>query len=126
MKDVAILKNQWADVPMREFYNGMPAAKLAIASRLSEDIIETVDLVKKFIPEFNNETKVVQAYLLRDGSIGIKQRTDLLVDNGVKGFFLVLLLLGLFLKPRLAFWVALSIPISIAGMFILAPILNVI
>lgn len=125
LKDVATLTNQWADVPMREFYNGMPAAKLAISSRLSEDIIETVELVKKYLPQFNKENKVVQAYLLRDGSIGIKQRTALLVDNGVKGFFLVLLLLGLFLKPRLAFWVALSIPISIAGMFIVAPMFGV-
>lgn len=125
LKDVADLKNQWADVPMREYYNGKPAAKLAVSSRLSEDIIESASLVKEYIKKFNQENKVVQAYLLRDGSIGIQQRTDLLVDNGIKGVFLVLLFLGLFLKPRLAFWVALSIPISIAGMFIVAPVFGV-
>ena len=125
LKDVADLKNQWADVPMREYYNGKPAAKLAVSSRLSEDIIESANLVKEYIKQFNEENKVVQAYLLRDGSIGIQQRTDLLVDNGVKGVLLVLLFLGLFLKPRLAFWVALSIPISIAGMFIVAPVFGV-
>ncbi|BDS12534.1 efflux RND transporter permease subunit [Aureispira anguillae] len=121
LKDVADIKNQWADVPQREFYNGKPAAKLQIMSRLSEDIITTAGEAKAFIAEFNAENTIVEAFLLRDGSIGIQQRTDLLVKNGLVGFLLVLLLLGLFLKPRIAFWVALSIPISIAGMFIIMP-----
>jgi multidrug efflux pump subunit AcrB len=117
LKDVATLQNQWEDVPLREYYDGKPATKIKVLSRLSEDIITTADASKKFIEEFNDENKVVQAYLLKDGSIGIQQRTDLLVENGLIGFVLVFILLGLFLKPRIAFWVALSIPISIAGMF---------
>lgn len=121
LKDIASIKNQWADIPQREFYNGKPAAKIEIMSRLNEDIITTASEAKEFIAEFNTENSIVQAFLLRDGSIGIQQRTDLLVDNGLLGFFLVLALLGLFLKPRIAFWVALSIPISIAGMFIIMP-----
>lgn len=121
LKDIATIKNQWADIPQREFYNGKPAAKIEIMSRLNEDIITTASEAKEFIAEFNTENSIVQAFLLRDGSIGIQQRTDLLVDNGLLGFFLVLALLGLFLKPRIAFWVALSIPISIAGMFIIMP-----
>ncbi len=125
LKDVATLRNQWADIPERSYYNGMPAAKLSVSSRLSEDIIESAQIVKDYIKEFNSEHQLVQAYLLLDGSIGIQQRTDLLVENGLKGILLVLLFLGLFLKPRIAFWVALSIPISIAGMFILAPVFDV-
>ncbi len=125
LKEVATLRNQWADIPEREFYNGMPAAKLAISSRLNEDIIESAQKAKDYIKEFNKNNTVVQAYLLRDGSIGIQQRTDLLLENGFKGILLVLLFLGLFLKPRIAFWVALSIPISIAGMFIVAPFFGV-
>ncbi len=121
LKDVANIKNQWADIPQREFYNGKPAVKIQVMSRLSEDIITTAGESKEFIAEFNEDNAVVEAFLLRDGSIGIQQRTDLLVRNGLTGFLYVLLLLGLFLKPRIAFWVALSIPISIAGMFIIMP-----
>jgi len=124
LKDVADIKNQWADVPQREFYNGKPAVKIQVLSRLSEDIITTSAAAKGFIDEFNAENTIVQAFLLKDGSTGIRQRTDLLVKNGLIGFLLVLFLLGLFLKPRIAFWVALSIPISIAGMFIIMPFSN--
>ncbi|MFT5645967.1 MAG: multidrug efflux pump subunit AcrB [Aureispira sp.] len=125
LKDIAKIQNQWADIPQREFYNGKPAVRIKVMSRLSEDIITTAGESKEFIAAFNEENTVVEAFLLRDGSIGIQQRTDLLVNNGLIGFLLVLLLLGLFLKPRIAFWVALSIPISIAGMFIIMPFSNV-
>lgn len=129
LKDVADIRNQWEDVPMREFYNDLPAVRIKVQSRLTEDIITTAGEAKEFIKEFNAANTpadstlapVVQAYLLKDGSVRIQQRMDLLTKNGLTGFLLVLLLLGLFLKPRLAFWVALSIPISIAGMFIIMP-----
>lgn len=40
----------------------------------------------------------------------IQERIDLLVDNGLQGFTLVLLLLFVFLPGRVAFWVAMGIP----------------
>ncbi|WP_295403111.1 efflux RND transporter permease subunit, partial [uncultured Thiocystis sp.] len=40
----------------------------------------------------------------------IQDRIDLLVDNGLQGFTLVLLLLFIFLPGRVAFWVAMGIP----------------
>ena len=51
----------------------------------------------------------------RDSSEVLRGRIDILMRNGWMGFVLVLLLLALFLRPRLAFWVALGIPISFAG-----------
>ena len=132
LKDIATIKNQWADVPSREYFNGRPAVRIKVLSRLSEDIITTASAAKAYIKEFNaayapldsTSNDGVRAYLLSDGSVRIQQRTDLLVENGLLGFFLVFLLLGLFLKPRIAFWVALSIPISIAGMFIVMSFTN--
>ena len=47
-----------------------------------------VDGAKEFIADFNKANTVVQAHLFRDGSIGIKQRTELLVTNGLQGFCL--------------------------------------
>ena len=50
---------------------------------------------------------------------------DTIKTNGGQGFLLVLILLALFLHLRLAFWVALSIPIAFGGMFILASFFGV-
>ena len=42
----------------------------------------------------------------------IRDRIDLLTDNGIQGFLLVLLLLFVFLPGRVALWVAMGIPIA--------------
>ena len=61
----------------------------------------------------------------KDDSVMLDERIGLLVRNGVMGLALVVLVLALFLDLRLAFWVALGIPLSFAGAFILAPIWGV-
>ena len=48
-----------------------------------------------------------------------QQRVDLLTRNAILGLVLVLLILGLFLEIRLAFWVTLGIPISFLGSMLL-------
>ncbi|MEL6535296.1 MAG: efflux RND transporter permease subunit, partial [Bacteroidota bacterium] len=55
-----------------------------------------------------------------DGTVILQDRIDLLIDNGWKGALIVFVVLALFLRIRLSFWVALGIPISFLGMFILA------
>ena len=45
----------------------------------------------------------------------MRGRLSLLLRNGLQGLLLVFLVLTLFLEMRLAFWVALGIPISILG-----------
>ncbi len=47
------------------------------------------------------------------------------MKNGAQGMFLVMLFLALFLKPRLAFWVAFGLPISFLGMFMFADMLGI-
>ncbi|MCJ8274126.1 MAG: efflux RND transporter permease subunit, partial [Psychrosphaera sp.] len=44
-------------------------------------------------------------------------RMTMLIDNGIAGLLLVVLVLGLFLNPRLAFWVAVSIPVVFISCF---------
>ena len=47
------------------------------------------------------------------------------MKNAKLGLFLVLVMLALFLKPKLAFWVSLGIPISFMGALIMLPYLDV-
>ncbi len=67
----------------------------------------------------------VRLSVLNDRSEVYTQRADLLLKNGLMGLVLVLLLLGLFLHPRLAFWVMMGIPISFLGAFLFLPHLDV-
>ena len=51
----------------------------------------------------------------QDDSSPLRSRRDTLLRNGRNGFLLVLVVLALFLRSRLAFWVTLGVPISFLG-----------
>ena len=55
----------------------------------------------------------------------LRSRLDLLIKNGRAGFVLVVLVLALFLRLRLAGWVSLGIPISFLGALALMPTMGV-
>ncbi|HAT09790.1 MAG TPA: hypothetical protein DCS97_04200, partial [Planctomycetes bacterium] len=57
-----------------------------------------------------------------DNSLWLQQRLDLLVENGIQSLVLVTVVLALFLGLRLAFWVALGIPVSFLGALALMPV----
>jgi multidrug efflux pump subunit AcrB len=60
-----------------------------------------------------------------DSSDIYKQRLELLLKNGFIGLVLVLVLLGLFLELKLAFWVTMGIPISFLGGLLFLPMFDV-
>ncbi|MBB3699720.1 efflux RND transporter permease subunit [Flammeovirga yaeyamensis] len=119
LKDVAKVVDQWEDAPARATLNGKRAVTVTINNTFSEDILQTADVLHDYIETFNEQNEVLHIDVIRDQSDLLGQRLDLLIDNGVMGIVLVLVVLSLFLNPRIAFWVALGIPFSIFGMFIL-------
>ncbi|MCO6493136.1 MAG: efflux RND transporter permease subunit [Phaeodactylibacter sp.] len=120
LHQVAGLADKWADNPNRSFLNDKPSVAVTVQNTLEEDMLSITDKVMAYIDRFNQENEVVQATVIRDGSVILRQRMELLTENGILGFVIVVLLLAMFLHLRLAFWVAIAIPISFAGMFILA------
>lgn len=121
LEDVADVNDKWADEPNRAYINGDPAVIINIQNTVEEDILFITEYVTDYVEKFNASNDGVEAIITRDGSISLRQRIDLLVNNGVLGFFLVLILLAMFLNYRMAFWVALAIPVSFAGMFMIVP-----
>lgn len=121
LADVATLSDRWSDDdPSRSWYNGKSATVVTVNTLIEEDILSITERVRAYIDDWNAKNSDVKLFIIRDGSVTLLQRIDLLVSNGVAGFFLVVVVLALFLNVRLAFWVALSIPISFAGMFFIA------
>ncbi len=121
LQDVADLIDCWSENPNRVYYNGRPAVRVTVQNTNEEDLFFVANSVKDLMEKFNATHDDVQAYVTRDGSEIIRERIDILSGNGLLGMFLVLLLLSLSLNMRMAFWVALAIPISFAGMCIFGP-----
>lgn len=121
LEDVADIRDAWADDPSRTYVNKVPAVVVTVSSTVSEDILHIAQATLEYMEGFNADNNALKATLIQDSTTTLRQRIDMLTKNGLQGFAMVLILLALFLNLRLAFWVALSIPIAFAGMFILAP-----
>lgn len=114
---VADVEDTWEDSPVRSYLNSKPSVILTVSSTFEEDMIGIAQQVTTYIEDFNERNSVIEATIIEDQSQVIKARLDTLKENGTIGVIIVLLLLAMFLHWRLAFWVAIAIPISFAGMF---------
>jgi multidrug efflux pump subunit AcrB len=115
---IADIEDKWADNPQASYMNGKRSVVVTIQNTDEEDLLTIADFMRDYVKEYNKSDRPIMATTIRDGSITLRQRINLLVNNGVIGFILVLLALGFFLHWSIAFWVAAAIPISFAGMFI--------
>ncbi len=116
VKDIANVYDGFADVDSIDDVNGHPAKVISVMRSPSEDILRIADAVHHYVDE-RNQT-MPPGYKLEvwfDQSVYVEERMDLLMTNGLQGLLLVFVVLALFLELRLAFWVAMGIPISVLG-----------
>jgi multidrug efflux pump subunit AcrB len=125
LKDVAMVKERWEDIPNKSYYNGRNSIVLSVDKTANEDILEVANITKEKARKFNEDHQQIQAIVLDDRTISLKQRLNLLKNNGLIGLTMVILTLGFFMNSRLSFWVSIGIPFSFAGMFIIANLVGI-
>ena len=120
LNDVAKIRDQFSESPISSTVNNDTAIILTVTSTNNEDMMDSAKKINQYIEEFNVIHSDLKLTSLKDYSIALRQRTNLLLENGGIGILLVLIFLSLFLNIRLAFWVAFGLPISFLGMLIFA------
>ncbi len=125
LKDVANVQRQFADVPNKVFSNNERAVSIVISKLPEEDIEKISGFVDDYVSDFNAKSSNLKLFTYFSFNSMLSERIDLLLSNFGIGLLLVLITLGLFLSLRLSFWVALGIPISFFGMFILGDLAGI-
>lgn len=120
LKDIATVRDQFSETPNASFFNGNLSVNVNISNTNNEDLISTAKQINDYVVDFNKKNNNLRLDIVNDSSISLNQRTEILLENGLMGIFLVLLFLSFFLNTRVAFWVAFGLPISFLGMFIFA------
>jgi len=120
LSDVAEVRDQFGETSNSSYFNGNIAVNVAISNTNNEDLLSAAKKVKEYVKDYNTKSSNIRLDVVSDSSITLGQRTQLLLENGAMGIFLVLLFLSIFLNTRLAFWVAFGLPIAFLGMFIFA------
>jgi len=125
LADIAGIRDGFADSHREAYFNGQRAVTVTVYRTGDETPIAISKAVREYVENVSaNLPDGVKLETYRDWSRVYKDRRNLLLKNGGMGLVLVLVLLGLFLDARMAFWVAMGIPISIMGSFVLFPLLG--
>ena len=116
LSSIATIREGFAETDREAWYNGKRAVTLSVYRTGDQTPIEISEAVHAYMDELAPTLPTgVQLTASRDRSEMYKDRLDLLLRNGALGLLLVMVTLGLFLEPKLAFWVSMGIPISIIG-----------
>ena len=124
--DLAEVREGFEDTDREATYDGMRSIGLTVSRIGDQTPIGVSDAVKAALASIEAELPPgVQLAINNDRSEIYRQRLSLLLKNAFLGLALVLLLLGLFLEFKLAFWVTMGIPISFLGGLLFLPMMDV-
>ena len=124
--DVASVVDGFEDADQFAYMDGEPAVLVQVFRVGDQSALEIADTVYQYIDETNPllpEGITLTAWA--DQARILRGRMDLLLDNAKTGLLLVFVVLTVFLRLRLAFWVTIGIPISFLGTLALMPTLDV-
>ncbi|MBN2161456.1 MAG: efflux RND transporter permease subunit [Pontiellaceae bacterium] len=120
--EIAEVDDTFADSDNSTLVDGKPAIEIEVYRIGTQTPIGIATATRKIMKKTMAQLPPgVEMMELRCSADMFKQRAVLLLKNGGYGLLLVILLLGLFLETRLAWWVMLGIPISFLGSFLLLP-----
>src|SRR5450432_143630 len=128
LKDIANIKDTVKNSESYARLNGKNVVTLNIIKRAGENLIETSDDVKKTVEEMKGNILPSNLNVVITGDQSRATRTSFkdLVNSIVIGFVLVLLILMFFMGVTNAFFVALSVPLSIFVAFLFLPAADII
>ncbi len=128
LKDIATIKDTIKDKESYARLDGQNVITLNIIKRSGENLIETSEAVNALVAEMKKSTFPPDLKVVITGDLSTKTRTSFndLVNSIVIGFILVLIILMFFMGVVNAFFVALSVPLSMFVAFVFLPLGDVI
>jgi multidrug efflux pump subunit AcrB len=125
LSEVATIVDGFEETDLAAVFDGKPAV-MARAYRVGdEDVLVVSNAVRAYAEQASARLPPgVELTVWQDTSTMIRGRIESLLGNGLTGLLLVFLVLALFLRFRLAIWVALGVPIALLGTFMFMPALG--
>jgi len=119
--DVAQVTERYVRGDVLSTFNGKPTVTLELESDNRTHILRVAEAAREIVEQFRSQSKPVAVDIVPwyDSSDYVRSRLGLMVENGVIGMFLVFLILALLLNFKVAFWVAIGLPVAIAGALLL-------
>ncbi len=120
--EIATVRDGFEEGYLDARLNGVNSAIIDVMRVGDEDIVTSAQQVREFMDstEFNLPEGMTLE-IVTDSSVSTQMRISTVARNAYTGLLLVLVILALFLRFKIAIWVAAGIPIAIAGALAIFP-----
>ena len=118
IRDVATVIDGFEEGSVRTTFNGNNAVFIKIQRTGKESALTVAEEVHAYLDEKQGSLPLgMELTFWDDDSVRLKDRLGIMATSAFQGSVLVILLLTLFLRPAVSFWVFLGIPASFLGAF---------
>jgi multidrug efflux pump subunit AcrB len=126
LEDVAVIKDGFTEGERYFKYSGVNAIFLSVKATKDQSSVPVAESVKKYI-EARNKTlpEGLEIKILVDMTFYLNARIDMMLKNLFQGALLVALMLTIFLRFRLAFWVMVGLPVCFLGAVMMMPVFGI-
>jgi len=124
--DVANVIDGFDDDKFAAAFRGQPAAIFRVISPEKSNITQAGESIRQFEKDIKDSLPPGMSFSIWiDGSEMFDSRMSLISGNAISGMILVLIVLMLFLRPKVAIWVTLGIAAAFAGALAVAPAIGI-
>lgn len=125
VEDVATVEVGFEDIELHARIDGKRALICQVYRVADQDTSDVAAAIQEYVESKRQQLpEAVQLVVWQDESVDLAARLELLADNGRIGLLLVVIVLALFLRARLAFWVAAGLTTALFGTLWVMPMLG--
>jgi len=114
LKDIAVIKKEYATPTQIGKYNGIPNITIDVRKGESGDAIAISKKIRKILKEYHKKHPEVVFGISTDTSKWVRNRFNTVVSNIIFGLILVFFIMWIFLNWRISLVVTLGLPTSFA------------
>ena len=125
LNDIATIRDTFEEGDLVAEFNGVRGVVVNVSQVGKEDLMQIARDTKKIVEEFRQKLpQEISLDIWIDTSEELQERMTVLLKNAGGGLILVLIILTLFLKFKIAMWVAIGIPVALLGTLAFLPIFD--
>ena len=121
LEEVASIQRARQDATQKVLFEQQPAVMMAVMKDASANTLELVETLDQYLNDWNqlNSSQGITAILADDQTETTRRAIEIMQSNALQGLLFVFAVSWLFLGWRIGVLVALAIPFSLTGVFIL-------
>jgi len=125
LRDVANIVDGFVESEGYAQFDGEPTTSIRVKSTGDQNDLAIAEAVRQYVEKKGKSLpEGAKLGIWGDSSFYLNARLEMMLGNMFAGAILVFLVLAMFLRIRIAFWVMMGIPVCFLGAFIVMPLLG--